>query len=138
MRLTAGFPRSRTAASHQRTRAAHLADSKVVKAFNNIYSKHLGAMQRPAAAPEGNTLTIAADNEVAKRQVSEFIEAIGYDVFDTGSLADSCASSVTRPPTPAPTRRTATSNTPDPWTATSCKPCSGGQTRTCTEPVEPD
>jgi len=67
----------------------HLADSKVVKAFNNITSKHLGALQRPAAAPDRNTLTIAGDNADAKRQVSEFIEAIGYDVFDTGSLADS-------------------------------------------------
>src|SRR6478609_1812502 len=67
----------------------HLAEAKVVKAFNNISSKHLGATQRPAGAPDRNTLTIAGDHTDAKRQVTEFIQAIGYDVFDTGSLADS-------------------------------------------------
>ena len=34
-------------------------------------------------------MTIAGDNANAKRQVAAFIQAIGYDVFDTGSLADS-------------------------------------------------
>ena len=32
--------------------AAHLPDSHVVKAFNNIYFEHLGSMARPAGAPD--------------------------------------------------------------------------------------
>jgi hypothetical protein len=67
----------------------HLPQARVVKAFNNIYFEHLGSMQRPAGAPDRNTLMIAGDDADAKTAVTAFIEAIGYDVFDTGSLADS-------------------------------------------------
>ena len=67
----------------------HLADSKVVKAFNNIYSKHLGSLQRPPGAPDRNTLLIAGDDPEAKCQVTSFIQDVGFDVFDSGSLADS-------------------------------------------------
>ncbi len=67
----------------------HLAQAHVVKAFNNIFFKHLGSMQRPSGASDRNTLMIAGDDEAAKTTVTEFIDAIGYDVFDTGSLNDS-------------------------------------------------
>ena len=67
----------------------HLPQSHVVKAFNNIYSAHLGSMQRPAGAPDRSTLMIAGDDAGAKRTASDVIRAIGYDVLDTGSLADS-------------------------------------------------
>jgi predicted dinucleotide-binding enzyme len=67
----------------------HLAQSHVVKAFNNIFFQHLGSMQRPAGAPDRNTLMIAGDDADAKRTATEFIESLGYDVHDTGSLADS-------------------------------------------------
>lgn len=67
----------------------HLAQSHVVKAFNNIFSLHLATMQRPAGAPDRSTLMIAGDDADAKRTATDFIESIGYDVYDTGSLADS-------------------------------------------------
>ena len=67
----------------------HLPQAHVVKAFNNIYSGHLASMQRPAGAPDRNTLMIAGDDANAKQVVTQFIDAIGYDVLDTGSLADS-------------------------------------------------
>jgi predicted dinucleotide-binding enzyme len=67
----------------------HLASSKVVKAFNNIFFQHLGSMQRPAGAPDRSTLMIAGDDADAKRTATEFIETLGYDVYDTGSIADS-------------------------------------------------
>jgi len=69
--------------------AQHLSGAKVVKAFNNIYFEHLGSMQRPAGAADRNTLMIAGDDTAAKQAVTRFIDSIGYDVFDTGSLADS-------------------------------------------------
>jgi predicted dinucleotide-binding enzyme len=67
----------------------HLRAANVVKAFNNIVFKHLGSLQRPSGAPDRTTLPIAGDNDAAKKAVTDFIEAIGYDVLDTGSLADS-------------------------------------------------
>ena len=67
----------------------HLSGAKVVKAFNNIYFQHLGSMQRPAGASDRTTLMIAGDDEAAKQAVAAFIDTIGYDVFDTGTLADS-------------------------------------------------
>jgi predicted dinucleotide-binding enzyme len=67
----------------------HLRAATVVKAFNNIVFKHLGSMQRPSGAPDRNTLPIAGDNAAAKKTVTDFIDSIGYDVLDTGSLADS-------------------------------------------------
>ena len=69
--------------------AQHLPTAKVVKAFNNIFADHLGTMQRSSGAPDRNTLMIAGDDDDAKRTVTDFINAIGYDVYDTGSLADS-------------------------------------------------
>jgi predicted dinucleotide-binding enzyme len=67
----------------------HLAQSHVVKAFNNIYFSHLASMGRPAGAPDRSTLMIAGDDADAKRTATDFIESIGYDVYDTGSIADS-------------------------------------------------
>ncbi|GAA0299522.1 NADPH-dependent F420 reductase [Kineococcus aurantiacus] len=67
----------------------HFAGARVVKAFNNIFAQNLGELQRPAGAADRTTLTIAGDDEEAERVVAEFLDAIGYDVFDTGSLADS-------------------------------------------------
>ena len=67
----------------------HLAQSHVVKAFNNIFFQHLASMARPAGDPARSTLMIAGDDADAKRTATEFIGRIGYDVYDTGSLADS-------------------------------------------------
>jgi 8-hydroxy-5-deazaflavin:NADPH oxidoreductase len=67
----------------------HLPQSRVVKAFNNIFSAHLATMARPAGASDRSTLMIAGDDADAKQTATAFIEAIGYDVYDTGSIADS-------------------------------------------------
>jgi 8-hydroxy-5-deazaflavin:NADPH oxidoreductase len=67
---------------------AHLPESHVVKAFNNIFFKHLGSLQRPAGDPERSVLPIAGDDEAAKRTVAAFLDAIGYDAHDVGPLAE--------------------------------------------------
>src|SRR6476659_9145008 len=56
---------------------AHLPESRVVKAFNNIYFGHLGSLQRPAGDPEA-----------AKQAVTEFLDSIGYDAYDGGPLSE--------------------------------------------------
>jgi predicted dinucleotide-binding enzyme len=61
----------------------------LVKAFNNIFFKHLLSLGRPAGAPDRCYLPIAGDSTEAKAPVAQFIDSIGYSVVDTGPLADS-------------------------------------------------
>ncbi len=68
-------------------------------------------MHRPARAPDRTTLMIAGDDAEAKRTAGEFLDRIGYDVFDTGSLATVGDSSATSPPPSTRTSRTASSAT---------------------------
>jgi predicted dinucleotide-binding enzyme len=67
---------------------AHLPESHVVKAFNNIYFGHLAGLARPAGDPERSVLAIAGDDEAAKRTVTAFLDDIGYDTVDAGPLAE--------------------------------------------------
>jgi len=67
----------------------YIPDALVVKAFNNIFFKHLLSLARPAGAADRSYLPIAGDSAPAKAAVTEFIESIGYSVVDAGPLADS-------------------------------------------------
>jgi len=66
-----------------------LGTARVVKVFNNIFHAHLASLPRPSGDPERSSLTIAGDDAGAKRTATEFLDAIGYDAVDIGSLADS-------------------------------------------------
>jgi predicted dinucleotide-binding enzyme len=67
---------------------AHLPESHVVKAFNNIYFGHLGSLQRPSGDPQRSALAIAGDDDQAKRAVAAFLDSIGYDAHDAGALSE--------------------------------------------------
>ncbi|MDX6327806.1 MAG: 8-hydroxy-5-deazaflavin:NADPH oxidoreductase [Streptomycetaceae bacterium] len=67
----------------------YLPDAVLVKAFNNIFYKHLRSLGRPVGAADRSYLPIAGDSAEAKATVAEFIDSIGYSVVDTGPLADS-------------------------------------------------
>jgi 8-hydroxy-5-deazaflavin:NADPH oxidoreductase len=67
----------------------HLAGSAVVKAFNNIFYKHLESLSRPSGAPDRSYLPIAGDDPAAKAAVTAFLDSIGYGAVDAGSLAES-------------------------------------------------
>ena len=67
----------------------HLPGAHVVKAFNNIYFRHLASLARPAGAADRSALPIAGDDAAAKAAVTAYVDAIGYDTVDDGSLADS-------------------------------------------------
>lgn len=67
----------------------HLPESQVVKAFNNIPAAFIGGLARPAGDPERSALLIAGDDEAAKETVSAFVDEVGFDAYDAGSLADS-------------------------------------------------
>jgi predicted dinucleotide-binding enzyme len=68
----------------------YIPDAMVVKAFNNIFFRHLLSLARPGnGAADRSYLPIAGDSAAAKAAVTEFIESTGYGVVDTGPLADS-------------------------------------------------
>jgi 8-hydroxy-5-deazaflavin:NADPH oxidoreductase len=67
----------------------HLPDSHVVKAFNNIFFKHLQSLARPRGAADRSFLPIAGDDAAAKAAVAGYLDSIGYGAVDTGSLAES-------------------------------------------------
>jgi 8-hydroxy-5-deazaflavin:NADPH oxidoreductase len=67
----------------------HLEGADVVKAFNNIFYKHLLHLSRPAGSPDRSFLPIAGDSPQAKEQAFGYLDSIGYGAVDAGSLADS-------------------------------------------------
>jgi predicted dinucleotide-binding enzyme len=67
---------------------AHLPESRVVKAFNNIWYVALEQLARPSGAPDRSVLVIAGDDADAKATVTQFLDAIGYDTLDAGPLAE--------------------------------------------------
>lgn len=67
----------------------YIPDAILVKAFNNIFYKHLLSLARPAGAADRSYLPIAGDSTQAKAAVTKFIESIGYSVVDAGPLTDS-------------------------------------------------
>ncbi len=66
----------------------HLRQSRVVKAFNNIYFHFLGTLARPTGDPERSVLAIAGDDAEAKATVTGFLDDLGYDAYDVGPLAE--------------------------------------------------
>ncbi|MDA0180109.1 NAD(P)-binding domain-containing protein [Solirubrobacter phytolaccae] len=68
---------------------AHLPESHVVKAFNNIGFAHLAELGRPSGDPERSVLAIAGDDDAAKATATAFLDSIGYDAVDAGPLSES-------------------------------------------------
>lgn len=61
----------------------------VVKAFNNIYAKHLMERGKPKGTPGRIALPVAGDDPAAKRVVMRLLDELGFDAVDTGSLDES-------------------------------------------------
>ncbi|MCD4532669.1 NADPH-dependent F420 reductase [Nocardioides sp. cx-169] len=68
--------------------AAHLPDSRVVKAFNAIQAAHIVSAARPAGDPDRRAVPIAGDDAEAKRVVASLVDDLGFDVVDAGPLAE--------------------------------------------------
>jgi 8-hydroxy-5-deazaflavin:NADPH oxidoreductase len=69
--------------------AAHLPDSRVVKAFNTMNYRPLASEGRPdAPRDERLAIFLAGDDEEAKRTVAALIDELGFAPVDTGGLAD--------------------------------------------------
>lgn len=61
----------------------------VVKAFNNIYAKHLLEHGRPAGDPRRIALPVAGDDPAAKQVVLKLLDELGFDGVDAGTLDES-------------------------------------------------
>src|SRR5438132_10688389 len=61
----------------------------VIKAFNNIYARHLFELGRPAGAPGRIALPVAGDDDAAKTVVLKLVEELGFDGVDAGGLDES-------------------------------------------------
>ncbi|HET7214283.1 MAG TPA: NADPH-dependent F420 reductase [Terriglobia bacterium] len=62
---------------------------RVVKAFNNIYAKHLMENGKPAGSPGRIALPVAGDDNRAKGVVIELLDELGFDGVDAGGLDES-------------------------------------------------
>ena len=80
----------------------HLARSHVVRAINNLDFVRLLTSARPAGAADRSALPIASDDAKAKAVAIEFLDEIGYDAVDMGSLSESWRSEPTMPVYVAP------------------------------------
>jgi predicted dinucleotide-binding enzyme len=61
----------------------------VVKAFNNIYARHLLEYGKPKGAPGRIALPVAGDGRRAKDIVIRLLDELGFDGVDAGSLDES-------------------------------------------------
>jgi predicted dinucleotide-binding enzyme len=61
----------------------------VMKAFNNIYAKHLLQGGRPAGDPDRIALPVAGDDPAAKKVVLGLVDELGFDGVDAGTLDES-------------------------------------------------
>lgn len=61
----------------------------VVKAFNNIYARHLLERGKPKGAAGRIALPVAGDDRRAKDVVIRLLDELGFDGVDAGSLDDS-------------------------------------------------
>ena len=61
----------------------------VVKAFNNIYARHLMERGRPEGSPGRIALPVAGDDERAKQVVLRLVNELGFDGVDAGGLDES-------------------------------------------------
>jgi 8-hydroxy-5-deazaflavin:NADPH oxidoreductase len=61
----------------------------VVKAFNNIYARHLLELGRPRGTPGRIALPVAGDNQRAKQVVMRLVDELGFDPVDAGGLDES-------------------------------------------------
>jgi hypothetical protein len=79
--IEAGLPESRWVESEL--------GRPVIKAFNNIYARHLSELGRPKGAPGRIALPVAGDDAAAKAVVMRLIDALGFDPVDAGGLDES-------------------------------------------------
>lgn len=67
---------------------ATLRGARIVKALNHMGYHDLHDSPRPAGDPHRRAIALAGDNTADKQQVATFIDALGFDPLDIGTLAN--------------------------------------------------
>lgn len=67
--------------------AEHFRGARVVRALNHIGYHEMEEGALPPGAPGRRALAVASDDEIAAREVMDFIERIGFDSLYSGALA---------------------------------------------------
>src|ERR1700694_5183484 len=62
--------------------------ARVVKAFNTMFYKRLGADGKPKGESGRLAMPVASDDDAAKRVVMDLIDEIGFDAVDNGGLVE--------------------------------------------------
>lgn len=70
---------------------AHLPGAHLAKSLNHIGYHELELDARPAGAPDRRALAVATDHEETRAMALEFVERLGFDAVDAGSLARGAA-----------------------------------------------
>jgi predicted dinucleotide-binding enzyme len=68
---------------------AHLAASRVVRAFSMIDAAEMSGDGHPEGDPKRRALALAGDDPAAKRLVARLYNEFGFDAVDIGALAES-------------------------------------------------
>jgi predicted dinucleotide-binding enzyme len=69
----------------------------VIKAFNNIYARHLLELGRPRGTAGRIALPVAGDDPAAKAVVLKLVDELGFDGVDAGRLDESWRQQPGRP-----------------------------------------
>lgn len=72
----------------------------VIKAFNNIYARHLMEKGKPAGRTGRIALPLAGDDAAAKAVVLKLVDELGFDGVDTGGLTSLGGNNPARRPIP--------------------------------------
>ncbi|HEU4830782.1 MAG TPA: NAD(P)-binding domain-containing protein [Candidatus Saccharimonadales bacterium] len=67
---------------------SYLKDSYVVKTLNHVAYNELSEHSLPPDSPDRRAVVMAGDDKNAKTTVAAFINELGFDVVDLGSLAE--------------------------------------------------
>lgn len=70
---------------------AHIPGAHLAKSLNHIGYHELELDARPADAPDRRALAVASDHDDTRAMALEFVERLGFDAVDAGSLARGAA-----------------------------------------------
>jgi 8-hydroxy-5-deazaflavin:NADPH oxidoreductase len=76
---------------------AHLATSKVVRAFNHLDAASIVSDGEPEGTPNRRALGYAGDDEAAKTLAADLYNKFGFDPVDVGGLAEAWRLDVDQP-----------------------------------------
>lgn len=85
------MPELADAASSSEMVHAHIPGARLAKSLNHIGYHELELDAREAGAADRRALAVAADDETTRALALEFVDRLGYDAVDAGSLANGTA-----------------------------------------------